>query len=314
MYDIFIIPIFIIPGYAYEQGTALNSIGHHPTKSPNRKAGKALLDLARALEVYYNLPPGSLNHSSMVMYTGSNFCVRCCLKEKHVGCHQVLPYHADVLKNGQKKKTSSETKNNFSKAINGNSQRNNTDIYSVTIGDGRIVGLRCVRKDEFKGKSVNSKNSTLQEQELRGKNVHLEHLSLFKLSYHDETADKKGTHVEHGMQTPIGDDSVSVVYVLRQLETIRYMEEVSSYIQIDPEKKYNFEHNIENNSNGKKKKAPMFERYASARAEWDTKSGPTYAKRIKDELVQSLSNWDNGMTEAELNEVAMDCLSKNNNN
>jgi len=41
-------------------------------------------------------------------------------------------------------------------------------------------------------------------------------LSLFKLSYHDETADKKGTHVKHGMQTPIGGDSVCVAYVYRQ--------------------------------------------------------------------------------------------------
>ena len=292
-------------GYAYEQGSAAASIGRHPTHAPNPIAPASFIAMARTLESQFGLDSGALGGVSLVFYKGADFCVNCALDDCNGNCNQLLSFHADVLDNNNEKKSPNKKSN---KAENGNSQHTDTDIYTISFGGTRKLSLRCQRR--FLDEDVSQ--DKLHEQKERGEDFDLDAMSLFVLSSEDEKF-INGQRFLHGMKSPIGKDKVSVAMVFRQIKTIRYMDAETSYIDIDSKKRKRFEDNLQSNGRPKKTRRHMANAYMKERIKWDASLGPKYAQKIKDELVKSLLTWDNGMTKVELNEIAMKCLSKNDN-
>jgi hypothetical protein len=192
----------------YESGSALSSIGREIERiRVEDNCDGPIGKVARFIERKQGLKEFTLNSAVMVCYYGGAFCTNCILGECKVNksskksseictaCSSKLGFHTDSLTRTEEATSTS------------NSQRDCSDIYTLSIGDKRTLCLRIASDNEdFDYKPSNSR---LYDDGI-GENIELSHGSIFKLAKEDELYDDKGnkTFIKHGVIGEIGENDI----------------------------------------------------------------------------------------------------------
>ena len=256
-----------------------------------------LESLCQTIETYLRIPIGTLNHCTIIIYTGGALCIKNWDQDDtcpdHLTgddeCGRVLAEHCDSLLNSQS--------SDLQKVQEANSVKLNTPVACLSVGHTRTLEMKFSSNGQKMGLQLGARNSRHA----------LKSNTLSVLPQIDETILLRGGRLTkfgplkkkrgcfmHTMPDPITAKEISVGLVFRAIDTACQVrkddkdDKVDRTIRVPHDQWEHLKHKqvcYGHPPHNKKK------RHEKERNEW-AKKAPHWSASIKATVIEALANWE----------------------